>query len=730
MRILVIVESPFKIAKLQALLPSNYKVLATFGHIMDLDPHGMALDLTNDFKPKYTFYPKSKKNNNLLMQEFKKCDKLILAVDQDREGEFIGESLLKLFYTNDYERIAFNAITKKTIDYAIAHPIKLCNYQINAQKTRRFMDRLFGYGLSELLKLIPGVGNTKKLGCGRVQSTIVKLIIEQDRRVKDALKSTHMLTFEGTGEFMLNGVKIATYLANDKNKKMKLPSSRCVTILVSDIVAHSSLYTWKIGDISKRTFNKSPKPPYTTATLQCDAANKLHWPVKQIMDIAQKLYEKGFITYMRSDATLLSEESLDQCAKLINKKFGNDYSNRKQYTEQIENAQEAHEAIRPTSLTNNIGTLDPTQKKLYELIWKRTVASQMSDATIETSKIVLVPFSMNYERKFRMIGNKSSYLFKGYTAVYDDTNPEESEDVIQDEQFIIDDVENANIVLNKMTINEHTKKPPSRYTESQLVNTVTKIGIGRPGTTCGFITKIQDKDYVRMENTDGTPIKTIKLSFDKDRTEQVQSEIVTVNIGSENKRLVPTHLGILVNDFLEENFPQMMDYQFTANLENQLSEIVLNKVNWIQVLHSFYDKLKPQIDKVMEKYKVTERTYDNNSIICQYKGNDVEYVKIKAGTFILVAINGKKLWIKAKTKPKEKEALKMIEEKLNRPEAKVIKTFGNEYIIRESETGKFLQANKGKKSKFMQLRGIDVDNLTREDCDKLKVKLFKAKRKY
>jgi DNA topoisomerase I len=742
MQYLVIVESPFKIGKLEAILPKNYKVLASYGHIMDLDPDTMALDFDNDFKPKYKFYPKSSQNNKKLLDAYKKCKKLILAVDQDREGEFIGESLLKLFHTKEYERISFNAITKKTIEYAIEHPTKLCNHQINAQKTRRYMDRMFGYGLSELLKRIPGVGKNKKLGCGRVQSTIVKLIIEQDRKVNKALLSSHSLTFEGTGEFVLNDdIVIKTYLANSNHKKMVLPSTRCSTTMVADIVSHAPLYVWEIGMIKRRTFMKSPKPPFTTATLQCTAANGLRWPVKQIMDVAQKLYEKGFITYMRSDSTMLSEEALNGCEKLIKKKFGNEFSNRHQYSEQIENAQEAHEAIRPTSLTNNLSTLDENQKKLYEVIWKRTVASQMSKAQVESCNIPFIPYSMGCERSFRMIGNKSGYIFKGYMAIYSKEDLEnfknneesgDSEDRIDDILPSDENFYNSIISMNKMTIKEKTKNPPSRYTESQLVKTVTQIGIGRPATTCGFISKIQDKDYVRMENTDGVPINTIQMTFDRSRKNPVQSETVVLNVGSENKRLVPTPLGILINDFLEENFPQMMNLKFTANLENQLSDIVSNKVNWIDILHDFWNNLKPQITRVEKKYEISAKSFDNNTIICKYKGNDVEYVKIKAGTFLLVTIEGKKLWIKSMTKPKEKEAIKMIEDRLNRPATKVIKTFGKNYVVKESNTGQFIQVTKGKKCKFFQLRDIDVNSLTKEKCDKLTAKLFqtKSKRKY
>jgi DNA topoisomerase-1 len=366
------------------------------------------------------------------------------------------------------------------------------------------------------------------------------------------------------------------------------------------------------------------------------------------------------------------------------------------------------------------------------MIWKRTVASQMSKATVESCQIQFIPYSMGSERSFRMIGNKSGYIFKGYMAIYtkeDLDNSEEVHDIIDDVLLKDEDFINSTIVMNKMTMKEHTKSPPSRYTESQLVKTVTQIGIGRPGTTAGFISKIQDKDYVRMENTDGTPVQIIKISYDNSRDIQIESISETLNVGSENKRLVPTPLGILVNDFLEENFPMMMNLKFTANLENQLTEIVNNKLDWMQVLYKFWELLKPQIDKVMDKYEISSKTFENNTIICQYKGNDVEYVKIKAGTFILVAIDGKKLWIKAITKPKEKEAIKMIEDKLNRPIARVIKTFGKDYIVKESESGKFLQAIKGKKVKFLQLKDIDINSLTKEECDRLTSKLFKSKSK-
>ena len=724
MKYLVIVESPAKITKFESILPSNYKIMASCGHIMDLDPNNLSLDVNKDFKPTYKFYPKSSVNNNKIKQAYKSCNKLILAVDLDREGEVIGESILKLLNISKYDRIAFISITKSVIQHAIENPIQLNQNMIFAQRTRRFMDRLFGYKSSPLLKLIPGVGQNKKLGCGRVQSTIVKLIIEQDDRVKKALESSVLLSFEGSGEFLINEtVKIDTYLANNKYQKTKLLSCSCVATIASDLVAHGPVYKWKMKKLSKRIISKSSLPPYTTATLQCDATTKFsNMTVKDIMIIAQKLYEMGFITYMRSDSTLLSEEALDGFEQHINKKYGKEYSKRHQYSRQIDNAQEAHEAIRPTSMNNDTSGLDTNQAKLYSLIWKRTVASQMADAQIETHKFAFIPYNMGFERQFRMVGSKSSYLFKGYTTIYKDV-----EDDIQDSSLHEIDMETIQIKMNKMVIKEVMKNPPSRFTESQLIKTITKCGIGRPGTTAGFISKIQEKDYVRMEDCEGTHIKTIHISYDSEREIKVKSEIIVTKMGCENKRLVPTKLGRLVNTFLEEHFPQMMNIQFTVNLEDKLSEIALGKLDYIKVLHEFYDLLKPQVDKVNELYKMSEKTYNNDCVIGKYNEYDIQYVKIKSGTFILVENNDRKLWIKCFSKPTFEQAYKLIDVKINKPKPIVIKQFGNDFFIMKSETGYYMICNRGKKSKCMSLRGIDIKTLDKDKCNKMSKHLFKSK---
>lgn len=738
MKYLVIVESPTKIAKLQQILPKNYIIVATYGHIMDLDPKVMSLDLNDNFKPVYKFYyeslrsssdrKKKKVNADQLVKAFSSCDKLIIASDLDDEGEFIGQSVLKLLKPKTYERIVFNAITKDEVNKALKNSSQLSQPTLDAQKTRRFMDRIFGYGLSDLLERVPGIGNAKNLGCGRVQSIIVKIIIQQDDLVNKALESSNLLFFEGFGEMNVStketSFNVKTYLANKNGKKFKVPSNKTSALLFNDLVSGTPLYKWTISNVKESMSTRSPKPPFTTPTLQCTGANELRWPVKKIMDVAQILYQKGFITYMRTDATTLSKEALDGCEKYIKKEYGNTFYKRKQYEVNDQSAQEAHEAIRPTNFDNCTKTLDIDQKKLYDLIWKRTIASQMENAIVKNLKFTFVPKQFFVERGFRMIGNKAFYEFKGFTIVYNEKNNDEEEnDEITDTQ--ITEPQNAKITCLKMTVKESTKMPPSRLTESRLVKIITANGIGRPATTASFITKIQEKDYVRVENTEGKPIRTLKLSYDKNAEQKYVSEIVTLKIGSEKKRLVPTSLGRMVNDFLEENFPHIMDIHFTANFEKNLSDIKSGKKEWLQVLHDFYNSIKPQIELVRKKYNVTPKTYSNDDIVGQYKGQNILYIKNKFGTSIMVEIDGNKIWAKTSVKPTESEAIKLIEERKVAPKTTVLKQLNKKYTIRESSKGPFLQVSKGKKVKFAPLKGIDIDKLTIAECNKIASKLFK-----
>lgn len=704
---LVIVESYTKVPKLKKILPKEYEVIASGGHIMDLDPKTMSLDTTN-FVPTYVYYPKSKDNINKIKKAYKEKKHLIIASDLDREGEFIAESFKQLLKTGEnYDRIVFNEITKKAILASLSQPSKIDYNKVHAQQTRRFMDRIFGYGVSPLLARIPGIENPKKLGCGRVQSGFVKLIIERENKIKEFFETDQGLTYEGSGEFLINNQSLKTYLINSLNKKDSRPVTPFNMEMLLYKVAISPLCTWVINNIVTKNMNKSPKSPYNTAIMQSDASTKLRWSVKKVMDIAQKLYEAGFITYMRTDATTLSEDALEMCKNTILNNYGDDYYCKRQYETNVESAQEAHEAIRPCDFS-----VEPEQGtdmyKLYSLIWNRTLASQMSNAIIETMKITLKPTKP--DEPFGMVGNKSRYVFLGYTTVYKD-----EDEIVDDNNFIID--KHSNVSFVSMTVTECVKSPISRFTESQLVKAVTKVGIGRPGTTASFIDKILDKGYVRNENITGITKQLIKFSSNADFSMKI-TEFET-KVGEEKNRMVPTKLGYLVNNFLEEHFPQIMDLTFTAKLEKQLTNICLGKENWKNVLTEFYDVLKPQMDLVQKQYNIQPFKKQEDEIIGKYNTENIYYIKIKSRYVIKTMVNNVAIWVNVKVKPTESEAKKLISNKVNAPPTTLIKSFGKKFLVKQSERGAFLQVQKGKKVKFIPLKSIDPHKITKEQCENM-----------
>ena len=721
---LVIVESFAKIPKLKTLLPSNYEILASGGHIMDLDPSNMSLDLTN-FEPTYKYYPKSKDIINKIKKAYVNKKKLIIASDLDREGEFIALSLIKLLnIKNNYERIVFKEITKKAITYAINNPVKIDDNKVKAQQTRRFMDRIFGYSLSPLLSRIPELEYSKQLGCGRVQSAFVKIIIERENEIQKFMNSDQCLTYEGFGEFIIDNINIKTYLVNSQNKRMICNVNSFNLDMLLYKVSFSPLSTWKISSIKNKILNKSPKSPYSTSLLQSDASSKLHWSVKKIMQVAQQLYEKGLITYMRTDSVTLSDDALSMCEKYIIHTYGEEYYTKTEYETNIASAQEGHEAIRPcdinVKLTSSTSNFNNDMYKLYDLIWKRTIASQMSKSIIETMQITLLPTLFGSLEPYGMIGSKSRYIFKGYTIVWTDLDLGlENENVeMENEENNINI--NSDVQFVSMTVSENIKSPPSRYTESQLVKAVTKAGIGRPGTTASFISKIQERNYVKIQDIEGVPKTLLKFSSSNINIKKgIIVEKFTMNVGCEKKRMVPTKIGITVNDFLEEHFPLFMDITFTAKLEEYLSNICIGKEDWKKVLHNFYEILKPQIEIVLNKFNIRPRKNPSNEIIGMFNKEEIVYIQTRHGYAIKTIVSNKDIWVNVSEKPDEETARKLISDKINKPISTIIKTFGKTFAIRKSIKGVFLQVTKGKKVKFLPIKHINPDIITKQQCEQL-----------
>jgi len=731
---LIVVESPTKIGKIKALLGDEYEVISTLGHIMDLDPKSMALDFDNDFDPTYVFYPEKKKkaNNNAIKSLYKKGVILYIASDLDREGEFIGESVLRLLKPKEYYRIGFTSITKDAILHAIANPILINYNMVHAQQVRRFMDRIFGYSTSPLLSRIPLLQATcdvKKLGCGRVQNIITKIVIDKEDEIKEFFNNDHSIKYKGLGLFLLTieGKELILNTNLYKNGKLySVKKTKNVESMLIDFLIGGKGCIWTISNIKKRHIMKSPLAPYITSTLQCDAASKLGWAIKKTMLVAQRLYESGFITYMRTDSTMLSNDVLKMAKNEIISLYGEEYHDEKQYGVNQESSQEAHEAIRPTAMNKISDDLDSECKSLYNLIWKRTMSSQMSKCEIESSQIFI-----SFDDIWAMVGSVSRMLFKGY-AILNDKQDEDIKDIIIPDYG--DDIGVRNVMVK---IKETVDAPPKRYNESQMVKHITALGIGRPATYVNMITKGQEKDYMRCENVEGKEKKLWEMSYNNIREEIVINEN-KVFIGQENDRLVPTDLGIIVNDFLLENFPQVMEISFTANLEKQLDDIVNGDSDWLTVLHEFYDTLLPQIEKFKEKYGTVEKggndgKFMNNIIITNYLGNDIIYFKSKMGFCLKYRSDEqeKDIWVNVKKKPSAKDAIELVEAKMNNTvttsTSVLIKTVGK-YDIKMKNDSYYIQTGESKKVKFYPIYNIVAKDITIIQCKEIETK-YKEKLK-
>lgn len=753
MKYLIIVESPAKINKLKSILGSQYEIISTLGHIMDLNKDHMAINFDNNFEPEYEFYKHKRNtdNNSKIKKLYKECDSVIIASDLDREGEFIAESVKHLLKLKSYERIVFNEITKKAILNAIASAGKIDYDKVHAQQARRFIDRIFGYGTTPLLKHIPQLqsrSDVKKLGCGRVQSIIMKLIIDKEKEIKNFFNQSKSIFYEGSGLFQLSlestiiDLKTVIYDSKPKPNIFNMPFENDSTFeTIMDIVIMFMSCAWKIIDIKKRTINKAPNAPHITSTLQCESASSLNWSIKRTMEVAQKLYESGYITYMRTDSTLLSDDALNDIESYVITTYGKKYYNRKQYITQSDCAQEAHEAIRPTHVDSETDSMTDDMKALYKLIWSRAVASQMSKAEIESNQIFIEPIKSkhpmhkdNKSTRYLMVGSKSRYIFKGYTIIKKDKDKDdECDDIIIPESY--DDI---TIKPKQFKIKENVSLPPQRYNEAQMVKTIEKYKIGRPSTFVNMVSKIQEKDYARSENTEGKEkkLKEIHYNFSERKLSIIDTSVF---MGKENKRLVPTELGIIINNFLVENFPQIMQINFSAELEKKLDLISKGDLNWINVLNDFYNTLKPQLDnyiKLNPQSLITNNNSNNlnNVIITSYLDNDILFIKNKFGFALKYINNGENVWVNVKTKPNAETAVQLIKDRIENknqtPKTVILRTIGK-YIIRKKDDSVFIQYGTQKNTGFCSIYNKDPEKITIKECKELvdKHKQYKKKKK-
>lgn len=590
---LVIVESPAKAKTIEKFLGKDYKVMSSYGHIRDLKKKSFSIDVEKDFAPIYEIPDDKKTLVDQLRKAAKEAETVWLASDEDREGEAIAWHLyevLKLKPENT-RRIVFHEITKTAILNAIENPRMIDLNRVDAQQARRVLDRIVGFELSPVLwkKIKPA------LSAGRVQSVAVRLIVERENEIKNFVPEEYFRVTASFADNQGNGVKAEL--------SRRLPDEESARQLLTDCVGA----TYKVDDITVKPLKKSPAPPFTTSTLQQEASRKLGFTVSQTMMVAQKLYEAGHITYMRTDSVNLSSLAIATISNEIKENIGDEYLKVRHYHTSSKGAQEAHEAIRPTYINKHTIEGTAQEKKLYALIWKRTIASQMSDAVIEKTTIDIVPST----RPERFVATGEVIKFDGFLKVYIESHDDENAD---DSDVATLPALNAGDVLMPQDIvaTQRYTQQPARYTEASLVKKMEELGIGRPSTYAPTISTIQQREYVEKGEKTGTKRDYITLTL---KGSKISSRTKTETVGAEKGKLIPTDIGVVVNDFLTCYFPNILDYNFTANVEEKFDDIAEGKIEWSDEIRSFYETFHPEIDKAMNmrlEHKVGERVLGND----------------------------------------------------------------------------------------------------------------------
>jgi DNA topoisomerase-1 len=579
---LVIVESPAKAKTIEKFLGKDFRVVSSFGHIRDLSKKNLGIDIKNNFEPDYEVPKEKTKVVSELRKAAADSKNIWIASDEDREGEAIAwhlASVLKLDLLTT-KRIVFHEITREAISDAIENPRKVDMNLVNSQQARRILDRLVGFEISPVLwkKVQPS------LSAGRVQSVAVRLIVEREREI---------ISFESESTFRVTAI-FTIDSANGENATLRAEASKRFPDEKEALkfleLCNNSKYS--IASISIKPGTRSPAPPFTTSTLQQEAYRKLGFSVAQTMAVAQKLYEAGKITYMRTDSTNLSSLALVKSREMIISEFGEKYSKTRQFKTKTKGAQEAHEAIRPAYLDNPATAGSQNEKKLYELIWKRTVASQMADAVIEKTSILI---DMN-NSPVTFQANGEVIKFDGFLKVYAESSDQENTD---EDRYVIPPVtKGMPLAYNNITATQKYTLPPPRYTEASLVKKLEELGIGRPSTYAPTISTIQNRGYVSREDRPGEKrqIKIITL-LDGKFANSTRTEVT----GKEKSKLFPQDIGMIVNDFLIENFSEIVDYHFTAEVEEQFDEIALGNLKWTGMLEKFYSPFHKTVTNTLEK---------------------------------------------------------------------------------------------------------------------------------
>ena len=586
---LVIVESPAKAKTIEKFLGSDYKVLSSYGHIRDLKKKEFSID-TDTFTPEYEIPDEKAKLVSELKNQAEKAETVWLASDEDREGEAISWHLYEVLNLKPEhtKRIVFHEITKPAILSAIEHPRQIDLNLVNAQQARRVLDRIVGFKLSPVLwkKVKPA------LSAGRVQSVAVRLIVEKEREIQQ-FKSEANYRVTALFEVPENKTEIKAEL----NQRFKT-KEEAMAFLESCKQA-----AFRIDDIATRPQKRTPSAPFTTSTLQQEAAHKLGFTVAQTMMIAQKLYESGKITYMRTDSVNLSSLCINACIQVITDSMGSQYVKSRQFQTKSKGAQEAHEAIRPTYMDQTEIDGTPQEKRLYDLIWKRTIASQMADAELEKTTVSI----QSDKSQYTFVATGEVIKFDGFLKVYRETRDEDA-DVAETESGLLPPLSIGETLNRKeVTATQRFSQHPPRYNEASLVKKLEELGIGRPSTYAPTISTIQQREYVTKGDKSGEEKEQTTLTLKQDQISETTKQTI---IGAERNKLIPTDVGIVVNDFLLQFFPEIMDYNFTAEVEKRFDEVAEGKTEWTKLMQDFYQEFSPLVEKtlnVKSEHKVGER---------------------------------------------------------------------------------------------------------------------------
>ena len=618
MKTLLIVESPAKSQTIEKLLGSGYIVKSSFGHIRNLDKKGLGIDIQNNFKPSYKILTDRSKQIKAIQETIKKVDRVLLASDEDREGEAIAWHCAVVFKLdiNESNRICFHEITKTALEAAVANPRKINMSMVYSQQARRILDRLVGFQISPLLwkHIAPN------LSAGRVQSVALKLLVEQEEEIN---KFTDKKTYKTVGLF---DKKISATLNHNFDKKPD----------VSKFLEDCKIATFKIDSCDKKRVEKKPPAPYITSTIQQDASSRFGLGAKSVMSALQKLYEAGNITYHRTDNTNLSTQIKEDIKTYVCSKFGNNYHQMRTYNSKIKCAQEAHEAIRPTNI--NKENLDEEssvtiEKKIYNLIWKRTVASQMSACL---SDVYTINISVS-NRSEIFIASIEKIIFDGYKKIYTDYVDKDSDnddlsgtDINTDISKIIP---NQPISYVRITSSEKYQLPPPRYSESSIIKKMEKIGIGRPSTYSSIIETVLERNYAEKKDVVGKKLDIDVFILEKNI---IKNKIDTQTLGAEKKKLIPTELGKITIKFLDSNFQSILNYNFTSDLETKLDKIVNENAGWDTVVGDFYKDFSPLVEKLNIKVNTNDKKRflgvdENNKNVYAYVGKYGPVVQIDEG---------------------------------------------------------------------------------------------------